>query len=400
MDLLIKNAHIIDSYMDFYGDLYIKEGKIYSIGNNLSVNCETIDADGKTVMPSFIDTHAHFRDPGFTYKEDIETGSMAAARGGYTAVDLMANTKPVCSSREVLNYVKEKAEKCNLIDIIQCVTVSKDMEGKTTSHLDEFDKDEVRVISDDGRGVADSKVMMDAMYKAKKNGWLVLSHAESKEFSDTDMRTAENMMTLRDVTLAGITGAKLHMAHVSTKEAMQYIIDAKNKKAHVTAEVTPHHIALTSDVCNYRVNPPIREKEDVEFLIDAIKKGYVDTIGTDHAPHSKEDKANGAPGMIGLETAFSVCYTALVKMHDVSINKLSSLMSEKPAELLKLNKGRIVPGYDGDIVIADLDYKYTVSEKDLASKSCNTPFLGKELCGKVIMTIKNGRVIYKAMEEE
>lgn len=399
MDLLIKNAHIIDSYMDFYGDLYIKDGKIYSIGNNLSVDCPTLDAEGRTVMPSFIDTHAHFRDPGFTYKEDIETGSKAAAKGGYTAVNLMGNTKPICSSREVLKYVKEKAKACNLIDILQCITITKDLDGKTISHLDDFEKDEITAISDDGKGVKDSKVMMDAMYKAKKNGWLVLSHAESSEFSKTDMRIAENMMTLRDVTLAGITGAKLHMAHVSTKEAMQYIIDAKDKNADVTAEVTPHHIALTSDISNYRVNPPIREKEDVEFLIDAIKKGYVDTIGTDHAPHSKEDKENGAPGMIGLETAFSVCYTTLVKKYDISLIRLSSLMSAKPAELLKLNKGRIVPGYDGDVVIADLNYKYKVSEKDLASKSSNTPFMGKELYGKVVMTIKNGRVIYNALEE-
>ncbi|OPF52463.1 dihydroorotase [Clostridium baratii] len=397
MNILIKNANVVDSSQNFIGDVYIENGKIKELGTSINKNdVDIIDAKGLTLMPAFVDTHAHFRDPGLTYKEDLETGSRAALRGGYTGVCLMGNTSPTCSTKEVLDYVKNKEENLKLIDIHQCVTITKDFDGKTLSHLEEFKNDQrVKAISDDGVGVSDSRVMMEAMKIAKENDWVIMSHAESHEFSDIDMRLAENMMTWRDITLAKVTGAKLHMAHVSTKEAMKYIIDGKCSGVNVTCEVTPHHIALTNDKNNYRVNPPIREKSDVDFLLRAISHGDVECIGTDHAPHTKEDKEKGSPGMVGLETAFPICYTKLVKEGVITINKLSEMMSRNPAKILKMNKGNISIGLDGDVVLLDLNKEITINSDEFYSKGKNTPFEGMKYYGEVVMTIKGGQVLYK-----
>lgn len=397
MNILIKNANVVDSSQNFIGDVYIENGKIKELGTSINKNdVDIIDAKGLTLMPAFVDTHAHFRDPGLTYKEDLETGSRAALRGGYTGVCLMGNTSPTCSTKEVLDYVKNKEESLKLIDIHQCVTITKNFDGKTLTHLEDFKNDKrVKAISDDGVGVSDSRVMMEAMKIAKENDWVIMSHAESHEFSDIDMRLAENMMTWRDITLAKVTGAKLHMAHVSTKEAMKYIIDGKCSGVNVTCEVTPHHIALTNDKNNYRVNPPIREKSDVDFLLRAISHGDVECIGTDHAPHTKEDKEKGSPGMVGLETAFPICYTKLVKEGVITINKLSEMMSRNPAKILKMNKGNISIGLDGDVVLLDLNKEITINSDEFYSKGKNTPFEGMKYYGEVVMTIKGGQVLYK-----
>ena len=397
MDLLIKKARIVDTSQDFIGDIYIENGLIKEIGINLSIeNIEVIEANGLVVMPSFIDTHAHFREPGYTYKEDIETGSRAALKGGYTGVCLMANTRPICSSKEVLEEVRNREKELNLVDLHQCVSVTKGFNGKDLSHLDSFVEDKkLKAISDDGVGVMASETMYNAMLKAKENGWIVMSHAEDKGFSKFDMRIAENIMTLRDIYLAKETGARLHMCHVSTKEAIEYIRDAKKSFSNITCEVTPHHICLTKDINDYRVNPPIREKEDVNEVIKAIKDGVVDCIGTDHAPHTTEDKEKGSPGMVGLETAFPICYTSLVKSGEITLNKLSEIMSRNGAKILGMNKGIISPGMDGDLVILDLDKKIVINSEEFHSKAKNTPFEGMEFYGEVRMTIKSGRVLYK-----
>lgn len=397
MNLLIKNARIVDCSQDFKGDLYIENGLIKEIAKNIEKdNVETIDAKGLTLMPAFIDTHTHFRDPGFTYKEDIETGSKAAVKGGYTGVCLMANTKPVCSSKETLEYIRNKAEEVGLVDVHQCVSVTKDFDGKTLSHLEELKDDKkIKAISDDGKGVMDNLTMLKALEMTKKYGWVLMSHAEDSQFSKMDMRLAEDMMTMRDVKLAKYTKGRLHMCHVSTKESMKYIIEGKLSGANLTCEVTPHHIFLTRDVNDYRVNPPIRDKEDVEFLHYAIRNGFVDCIGTDHAPHTEEDKKNGSPGMVGLETAFPICYTSLVKGKVISIYKLSELMSKKPAEILGMNKGTISVGKDGDLVLLDLDKLIKVDSSKFESKGHNTPYEDMEFYGEVKMTIKAGKVVYK-----
>ena len=396
MNLLIKNVNLIDESNNFFGDIYIENGLIKELGTKLNKECETLDGKGLVLMPAFIDTHAHFRDPGFKYKEDIESGSKAAVRGGYTTVTLMPNTKPVCSSKEVLDYVVNKGKEVGLVDLYQTVSITKNLLGEEINHLKEFEVNpNVKAITDDGKGVSDSKIMMEAMKIAKENNWIVMSHAESPEFSKVDMRLAENMMTWRDITLAKFIDCRLHMSHVSTKEAMKYIIEGKNDGVKVTCEITPHHLALNNKISNYRVNPPIREEEDVNFLIKAIKMNYVDCIGTDHAPHSKEDKEKGAPGMIGIEQAFSICYTKLVKENHISLNKLSQLMSGNAAKLLNINKGKLQPGFLGDLVLIDLNKKRVFKEEDIVSRSKNTPFNGMEFYGDVVVTIKNGKIVYK-----
>ncbi|HHD2734102.1 dihydroorotase [Clostridium perfringens] len=396
MNLLIKNVNLIDESNNFFGDIYIEKGVIKELGTELNKECETLDGKGLVLMPAFIDTHAHFRDPGFEYKEDIESGSKAAVRGGYTTVTLMPNTKPVCSSKEILDYVINKGKEVGLVDLYQTVSITKNLSGEEINHLREFEGNpNVKAITDDGKGVSDSKIMMEAMKIAKENNWIVMSHAESPEFSKVDMRLAENMMTWRDITLAKFVDCRLHMSHVSTKEAMKYIIEGKNDGVKVTCEITPHHLALNNKISNYRVNPPIREEEDVNFLIKAIKMNYVDCIGTDHAPHSKEDKEKGAPGMIGIEQAFSICYTKLVKENHISLNKLSQLMSGNAAKLLNINKGKLQPGFLGDLVLIDLNKKRIFKEEDIVSRSKNTPFNGMKFYGDVVVTIKNGKIVYK-----
>lgn len=398
MGIIIKNVRLVDFAQDFYGQVYINEGKIQEIGKEIKIQCNVIDGKGKVLMPSFVDLHAHFREPGLTHKEDILSGSKAAVSGGFTTVNLMANTKPVCSDMDIVNYVENRAKEIGLVDIHQCVSVTRNLEGKDISHLDKLDK-RVKFISDDGKGVSDNKIMLEAMLKAKEKGITVISHAESPEMSSIDMRLAENMMTIRDIELSKYTGCRLHMAHVSTKEAMEYIINAKREGANVTCEVTPHHLALTGED-TYRVNPPIRENEDVDFLIKAIKEGFVDAIATDHAPHTEEDKKKGSPGISGIETAFSVCYTKLVCKENISLNKLSELMSKRPAEIMGLNKGRICVDYDGDLVLVDLDKEYVIDPKNFMSKGKNTPFSGMRVCGKVLMTFKDGKIVYDAEQVE
>ena len=396
MSLLIKNANMIDAYESFCGDILIIDGIITEIGKEINKEgIDIIDAKGLTLMPSFIDTHAHFRDPGLTYKEDMESGSRAAAKGGYTGVCLMGNTNPICSTKEVVEYVRNKAKEVGLIDVHQCVSITENFGGKSIEHLNAFDDDkELVAITDDGVGVMDSSIMMKAMEKAKKNNWIVMSHAEDKTFSKIDMRIAEDLMTIRDLYLAKVTKARLHMAHVSTIESIEAIRRAKKEGSNVTCEVTPHHIALTTEESNYRVNPPIREKEDVNAIIEGIKDGTVDCIGTDHAPHTEEDKAKGSPGMVGIETAFSICYTELVKKNGISINKLSELMSRNPAKILGMNKGSITIGKDGDLVLVDLNKEIVIDKEKFASKGKNTPFHGRKYFGEVIMTIKGGKLIY------
>ncbi|AFS77777.1 dihydroorotase PyrC [Gottschalkia acidurici 9a] len=392
MDLLIKNARIIDSSQDFKGDVYIKDGIIDKIGKDININCEVVDAKGLILMPSFIDLHVHFREPGYEYKEDIRTGSLSALRGGYTTVNLMGNTNPICSTKETVDYVLKTSEEVGLIDIHQTVSMTRDFDGEDISHLDNI-PDYVKFISDDGKGVKNNKVMLDIMIKSKEKDLVNISHAEDEDITPFCTRLSENIITSRDIELAKYTGARLHMAHVSTIEAMKYIIEAKRSGANVTCEVAPHHIALTNEV-EYRVNPPLREKEDVEFLIDCIKNNWVDMIATDHAPHSEEDKKNGAPGMVGLETAFSVCLTKLVKEGHIGLNKLSELMSKNPAKLMKVNKGEIKIGLDGDLVLVDIDKKIKVNPEEFASKGRNTVFKDMEFFGSVEKTIVKGKVLY------
>lgn len=392
MKLLIKNSRIIDEEMDFVGDLYIEDGKIVKWGVDLNYECETIDGMDFVLMPAFIDLHVHFREPGYTHKEDLETGGQAALKGGFTFVNLMGNTNPICSSMETVDYVLNRAKQLTLVDIHQCVSITKDFDGKSLDHLDKLDN-RVKIITDDGMGINSNIVMYHAMVKAKELNLTIMTHAEDKDLTPVDYRISENIITIRDIYLSKTTGSKLHLAHVSTKEAIEEIRKAKSEGVNVTCEVTPHHISLWDN--DYKVNPPIRGKEDVDEIIRGIIDGTVDTIATDHAPHTQEDKEKGSPGLSGLETSFSLTYTTLVKTNKISLNKLSKIMSANGARIMDINKGRIKVGYDADLVLLDLNKRLIIDSNTFVSKGKNTPFNGMEVFGEVVMTLKDGLVKYK-----
>lgn len=391
MEVLIKGARIVDETKDFIGDLYIKDGKIEDFGRNLEYSCKTIEGEGLSLMPAFIDLHVHFRDPGFTYKEDLFTGGLAALKGGYTLVNLMGNTKPICSSMDIVDYVLSRAKDLNLVDVHQTVSITKGFDGKTLEHLDELD-DRVKFISDDGKGVISNIVMYKVMMKALEKDLTIMTHAEDEDLTPIDYRISENIIAIRDIYLSKVTGARLHLCHTSTMEAIEEIRRGKREGVNLTCEVTPHHIALWDN--DFKVNPPIRTKEDVNAIIEGIIDGTVDAIATDHAPHTKEDKAQGAPGLSGIETAFPVSYTKLVKTDKIDLMKLSNLMSGNPGRIMKVNKGKIEKGYDGDVVLIDLDKEIVIDGEKFISKGKNTPFNGMKFYGELVMTLKNGEIKY------
>lgn len=386
---LIKNGRLIDAYTDVVADILIEEGKIKAIGSDFS--CEnTIDAEGKIVMPAFVDTHAHFRDPGFTYKEDLLTGSKAALKGGYGTVNLMANTKPVVDTPSVYEDIVKRSNEIGLINIFQCFAVTKGLMGEEFIDFNTLPVS-VKYLSDDGKGIFSNKRAYELLMILKEKDIGVMIHEEDKELSSIDYRIAEDIHTIRDVYLAGKTGAKVHFSHVSTIDSIKAVEAGKDNCYDITMEVTPHHLYMHDS--DYRVNPPIRTKADVDYIIKSIKKGYVDCIATDHAPHTMEEKEKGAPGMIGLETSFYICYKVLVEENNCDLKLLSKVMSLGGAKVLGLNKGRLLPGYDGDIVIIDLNKKTKI--ENFESKSQNSPFIGEEFTGSIEYTIVDGEVRYR-----
>ncbi|MCM1990459.1 dihydroorotase [Oceanirhabdus seepicola] len=385
----LKNYWIVDCDRTLFGDVKIVDGKIANI---IERKAQGTMGEG-VLMPSFIDLHAHFREPGYTHKEDIKSGSEAAAKGGYTHVTLMANTNPVCDNMTVLNAINERNKEVGIIDINQCVSGTTGLLGDDYSHLEGLEDGKVKCISDDGKGVMSHSVMRDILDICTKKGWTFMSHAEDS--SADNMRDAENNMTERDVQIAEEIDGRIHMCHVSTREAIDIIRRGKKNGVKVTCEVTPHHIMNPDGISDYRVNPPIRENEDILEIIKGINDGTVDAIATDHAPHTLEDKKNGAPGISGIELSFPICYSELVKSRKITINKLSELMSYNPAKILNLKKGKIKEGYDGDMVIVNLKETQLVKEENLLSRGKNTPLIGREFYGVVEATIKNGEFIYR-----
>ena len=389
--MLIKNAKLSDGTRV---DVLIRNGKIAGLMQDMPAHGEeVIDAAGRTLLPGFIDLHCHWRTPGFEYKEDIATGSAAAAGGGYTFVNLMPNTKPVCSSAAQAHAVMDEAERLGICGANQTISITENFDGHTLDHLKSLPED-LRFITEDGKGVQNNQVMAKAFAICAQRDLVLMSHAEDMEISKWDYRLAENIETVRNLHLSEYYGTRLHMCHVSTKEAVAAIGDAKRRGVPVTCEVTPHHLWFADT--DYRVNPPIRQAEDVEALVEAIRTGVVDAIATDHAPHSAEDKANGAAGMIGLETAFGVCYTKLCREQGLDLYYLEALMSRFPAAILGLaGKGAIQVGMDADLTLVELDTPYVVDAAAMHSKSHNTPFDGATLYGRVDLTIRGGRVTYQ-----
>lgn len=389
--MLLKNARLASGQPV---DLLLKDGLIAAMGLDLAADGEeALDCAGRTVLPAFVDLHCHWRTPGFEYKEDIATGSAAAAAGGYTFVNLMPNTKPVCSSADIAHSVMAEAERIGLCAANQTVSITQNFDGHTLDHLKTLPED-LRFITEDGKGVQSGNVMAKAFAIAAQRGLTIMSHAEDMDISPWDYRLAENIETVRNLHLSEYYGTRLHMCHVSTKEAVEAIGAAKWKGVPVTCEVTPHHLWFADT--DYRVNPPIRKAEDVDALIEAIRLGVVDAIATDHAPHTDEEKAAGAAGMVGLETAFGVCYTKLCKEKGLPLARLAELMSTAPAEILGLaGHGRVLPGYAADLALVELDTPYTVDKNALHSKSHNCPYDGAQLFGRVDLTIKGGKVTWK-----
>ncbi len=419
--ILIKNGKLVDpkSNTEDYLDIIIKDDKIYKIGKfEDDRNFENvIDATDCIVSPGLIDVHVHFRDPGFTHKEDIETGSLSASRGGFTTVVCMANTNPIVDNEQTLDYILDKAKK-SPINVLQTCAITKDFKGKELVDMEYLLKKGAIGFTDDGLPIMDSDVVYDAMKKAKELGVTLSFHEEdpslittpginegiiSKEFGLIGASSvAEDVMVARDCMLAIKTGCKINIQHISSKVSVEVVRMAKKLGRNIFAEATPHHFSMTEeDVLKYKtyakMNPPLRTSEDKEAIIEALKDDTIEIIATDHAPHTFDEKnvlfQKAPSGIIGLETALSLGITNLVKNGHLSIMKLIEKMTINPARLYNLDSGYIKEGSSADIVIFNPDEE-VIYDKFL-SKSSNTPFINQKLFGKVKYTICKGKIVYK-----
>ena len=425
MRLFIRNGLIVDPENNLCstGDLIIEDGIIQEINlyssrgtklnnkqNQKNSDHDTnediyIDASGKWIVPGLIDLHVHLREPGFEYKEDIESGCRSAAAGGVTTICCMPNTDPAIDCPKTVRFIDEKAETSNGVQVLSIGAVTKGQEGKELADYDgmlsvksksaEMTGKGISGISEDGKTVIDEALMLAAMRKAKELGLTFFSHAEP-----------EADIVKRDIALSEATGCKLHFCHISEKESIDQIRSAKERGLPITAETAPHYFSLSrSDVkgdTNKKMNPPLREKEDLEAVIHGLADGTIDAIATDHAPHHEKEKSlpfEDAPnGVIGLETSFSIGYTKLVKTGLLSPMELISKMSTKPAEILGIDRGNIWLGKPADLAIIDVEREYEISPDQFASKGKNSPFLGEKVFGQVLYTIINGKIIWENTE--
>lgn len=420
--MIIKSGRLIDpkSNRDEVLDIKIKDGKILAIGKNLDSSDseeKIIDAKGKIVVPGLIDVHVHFRDPGQTQKEDLETGSQAAVAGGFTSVIQMANTSPKIDSKEKILEHYKKARNLPL-KVFTVSALTKNFGDLELVDMEENFKRGAVAFTDDGIPNRNSKLILEAMERAKKLGALISFHEEDPELISQNginhsevseslgifgsPNIAETSFIARDVAMAIYTGAKVSIQHISTGLGVDLVKFGKSMGANIYAEVTPHHIALNdSAVLKYgslaKMNPPLRSEKDRLRIIKGLKEGTIEIIATDHAPHTKEEKekeiTKAPSGIIGLETSFSVCYENLVLTGEISLMKLIELMSYNPARIYGLDGGKIEEGEVADLAIIDLDGIYKIDK--FKSKSSNTPFKDKNLKGEVIYTISDGKIVYK-----
>ncbi|MEG1312535.1 MAG: dihydroorotase [Romboutsia sp.] len=423
--ILIKNGRVIDpkTKRDEVLDIVIKEDKIHKIGK-FPITSEyknIIDASGFIVAPGLIDVHVHLRDPGFTHKEDIQSGSLSAARGGFTTVICMANTNPIVDNEETLKYIIEKA-KCSPINVLQVASISKSFKGERLVDMEKLKEAGAVGFSDDGLPIMNSDIILKAMNKAKELNVPLSFHEEDPslitnpginegEISENmgiggASHVAEDVMVARDCMLAIKTGAKVNIQHISSGVSVEVVRMAKRLGANVVAEATPHHFTLTEDDVlkfgtNAKMNPPLRTQDDKYKIIEGLQDDTIEIIATDHAPHTEEEKSvefKKAPsGIIGLETSLSLGVTNLVRKGHLSIMKLIEKMTINPAKLYNLESGCIKEGKLADIVIFAPNEKYIV--KDFSSKASNSPFIGSSLYGKVKYTICNGKIVFEDIEE-
>lgn len=422
--MIIKNGTVVfpnENRME-QTDILVENGVIKQIGKDLKEENETqeiIDATGLIVAPGLVDVHVHFRDPGLTYKEDIYTGAKAALKGGFTSVVLMANTKPAVDSVETLSYVLNKGKETDL-HVHTCATVTRGMSGKELVDMDALLQEGAVGFTDDGVPIMDESILKQAMEKTAKLQVPISLHEEDPGFITNNgvnagkaathfqiagsPRDAEISLIKRDLELALETGAILNVQHISTKEGVALVREAKNKAngKNIHAEATPHHFTLTEDACIRcgtlaKMNPPLREEEDRQAIIQGLVDGTIDLIATDHAPHSKEEKDKAiteAPsGIIGLETALSLGIMQLVDTGKLTICELIQKMSTNPAKLYGLEAGEIKNGCKADFVLFDPNKSWKV--ESFASKSWNSPFLGETMKGQVIYTITEGKITYR-----
>lgn len=426
--MFIKNGRVVDPVTgtDEIMNIIIKDNIIEEVGHDISIdetdtdNVTVIDAAGLVVAPGLMDTHVHFRDPGFTYKEDIITGAAAAARGGFTSVVCMANTKPAVDNIETLDYIQKKGETTG-IHVMQTAAVTKDLKGTELVDMEALADAGAVGFTDDGIPIMDEHVLTMAMKKAAELDLPISLHEEDPEFiikSGVNQgkvaeqlgyggasSTAEDVMVARDCVLALHTGASVCIQHISSGNSVELVRTAKKLGADVHAEATPHHFTLTEDAVlmygtNARMNPPLRTEDDRVKIIEGIKDGTIDMIVTDHAPHSEEEKAKpleSAPsGITGLETSLALGIKSLVEPGHISLMKLMELMSKNPAEFYRMVPGSVTKGAPADLVIFGEKETWTVRKEDFASKASNSPFIGWELPGKVHYTICSGKIVYQA----
>lgn len=423
MSILIKNGRVLDpdTKTDAVLDVYILEGRIEKAGKNLKEKAErVVDAKGCYVMPGLIDLHVHLRDPGLTQKETVESGARAGARGGFTTILAMPNTKPVTDDRMNVRYVHNKAKMNAPIHVLQVGAVTKGQLGAELADIRGMVQEGAPAISEDGKSVMDSGLYRSAMKIAKECGIPVLAHCEDINMVEGGVVNAdpkmealglkgisnavEDVIIARDLLLAKETGVKLHLCHCSTKDSVEMVKRAREEGIDVTAEVCPHHFTLTTEDIpgkdtNYKMNPPLRTREDVEALKQGLKEDIMDVIATDHAPHTAEDKQqpmSRAPfGIVGLETAVALTVTELVDKGILTPMQMAEKMSYNPARVIGLDKGSLAEGKEADVVIIDPEAVYTIDKNKFESKGRNTPFHGRKVKGKVKMTICGGRIVYQ-----
>ena len=417
--LLLKDGTALVSGKMEKCDILISDGVIEKIGTGIECpSAETVDCSGLTLLPGFVDMHVHLRQPGFEYKETVKTGSMAAAAGGFTAVCAMPNLNPVADSPEHIKQELNIIERDAVIDVLPYAAITLGEKGQELSDIEALAPLCVG-FSDDGKGVQSGEMMKKAMERVKKAGSFIAAHCEDESLLEGGSvhkgefashmgikgisSASEYVQVERDVELAGQTGVRYHVCHISAKESIEAVRRGKKKGYSVTCEVTPHHVALCdmdikSDDGKYKMNPPLRGAEDREAIFEGLRDGTIDCIATDHAPHSKEEKSRGleksAFGIVGSETAFSVCYTELVKGGVITLERLSELMSANPARILGRESG-IEEGKRADIAVIDLEKEYMVKGEEFLSMGKSTPFEGMRLQAQVEATVCGGKIVYR-----
>lgn len=422
MKILLKNGRVVDyaSKTNEKIDILIEDGVIVKLQKEILAKADNvIDCTGLVIIPGMIDMHCHLREPGFEYKETIETGSKSAVKGGFTTICPMPNTNPTPDSAFILEKILAEAKRVNLCNILPYGSVSKGEKGEELTDFEELKKAGAVAFSDDGMPVINSRMMRQAIIKANSLGTFVASHCEEKSVADGAINAgkiqeelgvkgvlpeAEEIMAAREIVISETNNVRAHICHISTKTSVNMIRDAKKRGVKITCETCPHYFCFTVDEVltsgtNAKMNPPLRDEKDRQAIIEALKDGTIDAIITDHAPHSEEEKErelSKAPnGIIGFETALPAINTYLIDKNLLTEMDMVKLTSYNPAKLLNLDKGEIKEGKIADLTIYDPEESYIYTKDMIVSKSKNTPFIGKKLKGKVKYTIVNGNIVYK-----